>query len=382
MSLCFVSFGIAVSLAELLLRQFSPQYDGHNDLFQPDPQLGWRFIPEQVTSVAWANEASHYVTINESGFRDAPFSRHKPGDKTILCIGDSFVSNLAVRDKQVFTRLMEDELSNTSVLNLGVNGYGQTQALLLLQQQLDLHQTDLVVMFIYLRNDYTDNVNSSWIYPRPITTQTPPDRFEILPPNNTHSPQGSRWHSLTRSHVLSLINHTVNDLVHRWEAEPNGFRPTETTPPELYLCSNEPWEGVDQLQATMQHLLLKIRELCQLRKIPVLFVIAPTLYQVDDQSWASLLGHYGEDELKYDRTLPNTKLLEFATQHGIKMLDLLPELRRSSQTGTSLYHRREQHWTPAGNAVVADFLVRFLQSEAWPSTKPSFSIDSQAPEIE
>ncbi len=376
--LCYTSVGLALLIAEVLLRQFHPQYDGHNDLFEPDPRLGWRFVPGQSTSVAWAREASHYVAINESGFRDAGFTRN--AGKTILCFGDSFVSNLAVQDEEVFTRLMEQDLTDTRVLNLGVNGYGQTQEALLMQEQLDRFEADLAIVVIYLRNDFTDNVNSSWIYPRPITTETTQDEFVIAAPDPANRKTSSIWHSLTRSHVLSLANHTINDLAYRWESDSSGFRPSERTPPELYLCAQDPWEGTEHLHAAMQHLLLSINEECQNRDVPLLFVLAPTMFQVNAQLWSQMLAHYGEDSSDYSPSLPNQKLLQFASTHQLQMLDLLPSLRQASEAGDRLYHHKEQHWNPRGNAFVAEQITLYLRSRGWPNNLQTDSRVNAAPE--
>lgn len=371
--LCHLSIGIGFLIAEAFLRFFHPQYDGHNDLFEPDPTLGWRFIPYQSTSVAWAHEASHYVSINESGFRDAPFTRGTEKAKTILCFGDSFVSNLAVPDEAVFTRLVEQRLSDTRVLNLGVNGYGQTQELLLMREQLDRFEADLVVLVIYLRNDFTDNVNSSWIYPRPTTVPTTAESFEIVSPDPTKPAEPSIWQLLTRSHVLSLANHSINHFAYRWESDPSGYRPTESTPPELYLCAQNPWEGTDRLHAAMEHLLLLMKEECQSRQIPLLFVLAPTIFQVDATMWTAMLEHYAETPTHYTASLPNQKLLKFASTHQLQMLDLLPALKAAHEQGEALYHEHEQHWNTRGNAIVARELAAYLRTTGWPENFPSVS---------
>ena len=36
-------------LAEILLRLLLPQYQGHDDFYEPDPELGWRFRPKSVS---------------------------------------------------------------------------------------------------------------------------------------------------------------------------------------------------------------------------------------------------------------------------------------------------------------------------------------------
>ena len=143
--------------AELCLRLLAPQHRPRPGRFQPHAQLGWAFAPDRRTPFTFPGIASHPVTTNSDGFRDAPFDGDALESRRIAVLGDSFVANLAVRDEEVFTELMERELRGVSVMNLGVNGYGQTQEYLLLPSVLRRFVPDLVVVVIYLRKDLTDN---------------------------------------------------------------------------------------------------------------------------------------------------------------------------------------------------------------------------------
>lgn len=360
------SLAIAFALAEGLLRLVRPQYDGHNDLFKPDAKLGWRFVPEQRTSIAYYGEANHYVHINEAGFRDASFTRTNRLERVILCLGDSFVSNLSVPDGDVFTRLLENRLTNTAVLNLGVNGYGQTQEYLLLQEQLAEIHPDLILLIIYLRNDFTDNLNSNWIYPRPVTRLDDSGQFTQIPAPSIASRSKPLYHRLRSLHVISLFNHVVNDWSYRIEAGEGGYRPTDYTPPEFYLCANEEWEGTDRLFTTMEHLLLNIHNLGKEAGIPVLFALAPSLFQADPSAWSALCHEYDEDPSDYQANLPNQRLLAFAKREGVPMIDLLPDLQAAHRDGQSPYHHRDQHWNVWGNRIVADRLASELNKSSSP----------------
>ena len=369
-----VAILIAVIVAEALLRTFQPQYNGHNDLFEPDIALGWRFVPGSKAPISWSGEASHYATINEDGFRDLPFSRQASQEKTILCFGDSFVSNLTVKDSDVFTRHMEALLPNTSVLNLGVNGYGQTQEFLLMREQFELHDCDLAIVVLYLRNDFTDNINTSWIYPRPVISREATTTLEILPPQQRARLKASPLDSLRRLHVVSLVNHTINDLVYRYEAGADGHRPSDLTPPEFYLCARTPWEGTEQLVQSMKLLLLEMQLLAASNGIPILYVIAPSMYQVDEPLWLAMIDDYGENAHAYQADLPNKLLMDFATEYKLAMIDLLPALSAATKSGNKLYHPREQHWNAAGNEQVAKILSAYLTEKGW-TTDEALSLE-------
>ena len=369
--LLVTSLFIAFGLAEGLLRLISPQYDGHNDLFTPDAKLGWRFVPNQRTSIAYYGEANHYVHINEAGFRDASFNRTNHHEHVILCLGDSFVSNLSVPDSDVFTRLLEQRLPDTAVLNLGVNGYGQTQEALLMEEQLAKIQPDLILLVIYLRNDFTDNMNSNWIYPRPMTRREVSGQFTLIPAPPLESRSKPGYHRLRSLHVVSLFNHVINDWTYRARAGEGGYRPTDYTPPEFYLCATQEWQGTDRLFAVMEHLLLTIHKLGKKANVPVIFVLAPSLFQADPSAWNALLREYGEDGANYRASLPNDKLRAFAGREGLPLIDLLPELQAAHQDGQSLYHRRDQHWNVLGNQIVADRLAAEINKLGFPENPAS-----------
>ena len=369
-----VAVMIALFAAEGLLRTYQPQYDGHNDLFEPDTALGWRFVPDSRAPISWSGEASHYVTINETGFRDLSFARQTSQSKSILCFGDSFVSNLTVKDGEVFTQAMEEQLPDTSVLNLGVNGYGQTQEFLLMKEQFEVRDCDLAIVVLYLRNDFTDNINASWIYPRPVVAREAASTVKILPPQTKTRPQPGPLDSLRRLHVLSLVNHGINDLIYRYEAGANGHRPSDVTPPEFYLCARSPWVGTEQLVQVMKQLLLEMQLLSATKGIPLLFVLAPSMYQVDEQLWQAMLADYGEAPVNYQADLPNQQLMTFAADYKLAMIDLLPPLKEFTQNGSKLYHPREQHWNAEGNKRVADILSTTLIEMGWTSDQV-FSLD-------
>jgi hypothetical protein len=108
---------------------------------------------------------------------------------------------------------------------------------------------------------------------------------------------------------------------------------------------------------------LTIDELAAERGIPSVFVLAPSHVQVDDGLWSEALRRYGETEANYSRSMPNDRLMAFAANHRLRMVDLLPTLMSANRGGKTLYHRREQHWNREGNRVVAEVLSEYLRAE-------------------
>ncbi|MBL4706580.1 MAG: FeoB-associated Cys-rich membrane protein [Flavobacteriales bacterium] len=171
----FVSIFIALFIAEVMVRYFYPQKMDIKTIFQRDEHLGWRFFPNKESLISYAELGPHIIKTNSDGFRDKEFDLTK---KKILVMGDSYVSNIGVDDDHVFTSLIEQNLPNTEVMNFGVNGYSPLQSYKLLEKWIAKTDAEHVLFFLYLRNDYTDNVESSWLLPRP-TASLNSDRTDI-----------------------------------------------------------------------------------------------------------------------------------------------------------------------------------------------------------
>ena len=55
--------GIYSIMAEVLLRLFYPQINQHDQMFEYEPLLGWRFTPNKTGSIVYPGEARHYKQI-------------------------------------------------------------------------------------------------------------------------------------------------------------------------------------------------------------------------------------------------------------------------------------------------------------------------------
>jgi hypothetical protein len=70
-----------------------------------------------------------------------------------------------------------------------------------------------------------------------------------------------------------------------------------------------------------------------------------------------------EEPENYKRSLPNNKLMQFAENNNLLMIDLLPILQSKSNNEKPCYNRTEQHWNAEGNRVVAHTLMDYLKAE-------------------
>ena len=360
-----------VSLLEIFVRLFFPLVQEHDRMFEYDELLGWRFIPNKRGAIIYPGEARHYVKTNSLGFRDDQPPPDNENIRKILVFGDSFVSNISVGDNEVFTEVMEENLQNTSVLNMGVNGYGQVQQYLLLNKLFEELNPDLVIFIIYIRNDLTENTGGFWLYPQPYSRPSAKwdeetSTLQFFPPPPVEPKDqltGSFLHFYRRIQLYQFLHQRLHRLLHKIKVE-DPYSPSVYTPPELYLCRKTLPEDVVPMYSLTEQLLLKMDRFGRERNVPVFFVIAPSILQVEDGLWDSILKEFGANEEDFDRSLPNQRFVEFASRNDLKMFDLLPALRMASQKGEKVYHPKEQHWTKTGNHVVAHALLELIRLDS------------------
>lgn len=116
--------------------------------FQLDEQLLFRFLPEP----------SH--SINKLGFHDQNFVAKSGDKKRFIVIGDSFPAGLFVAPEETFPKRLEVLLPDTEALNLGVQGYGPDQELLILRRYGKALKPDVVVWSLFPSNDYNDLIKN------------------------------------------------------------------------------------------------------------------------------------------------------------------------------------------------------------------------------
>ncbi len=362
--LILVSTSITLLLCELLIRLFMPQISDHDAMFEPSVDLGWQWIPNHEGTIVNSEGSSHLVTTNSAGFRDGPLPSADDETFTIMVLGDSFVSNISVETEAVFTERMESSLDSISVLNFGVNGYGQVQEYLVMDQWIDRIKPNLVVVMIYLRNDFQDNFGlESWIsYPRP-TASFIDNEIIMSPisqePNISEIGRG-KWYD--QFHLIHFIKNRYRNIKNKMSEDgASGY--LSYASPEAYLCKKPLPSSSEEMFVVLEQLLLKIEERSQASNVPVVFALAPTIVQIEDPLWNELSTNYPLEDGAYVRQYPNKLLLDFAAENQLTMLDLFKPLYQANKKEAPIYDPLQQHWTAYGNQIVAEELVQFLKQK-------------------
>ncbi|MBI1783644.1 tetratricopeptide repeat protein, partial [Candidatus Sumerlaeota bacterium] len=117
-----------------------------------DAELGWKNIPNLSQTIADGNPP---VTTNGAGIRsNAEIPREKSSAETrrLLVIGGDYAFGLGVADGEHWTALLQAEMKDSEVINLGVPEYGLDQALLLFMRDADLYSADVLIVPITLED--------------------------------------------------------------------------------------------------------------------------------------------------------------------------------------------------------------------------------------
>jgi hypothetical protein len=95
---------------------------------------------------------------------DQDYAYDKPADTIrIVSLGDSFTIGYEVHEEESFSRVLEQGLGKAGVkaevLNCGVSGYSNAEALLYLERELLKYDPDIVVLSFFV-NDLVDNART------------------------------------------------------------------------------------------------------------------------------------------------------------------------------------------------------------------------------
>ena len=348
---------------EVGFRFFYPTITQHNDMFRYDELLGWTFVPSKKGLIVYsADNKRLYIETNASGFRDDAFDLENEKLSRLMVMGDSFVSNVSVNHKDVFTEVMERRMKNVSVMNLGVNGYGQVQEYLLLDSMIEKFNPQIIMVQVYIRNDFHENsIRFEWLskLERPHARLSEDQSEVVITKPDLLQPKKTKINIIDNSHFLTFLRRRIENLTFK---NSNLTENPQNMPPEFDLCKKESSELINEAYRVTEIMLLKIYKLCQKRNIPVFFVVAPSFLQVDSDLWKTTLLKYDKNPDHYDLELPNKRLGSFARKNKLPLIDLLPRLKTEKINGRDTYNLHEQHWNKYGNEVVADEIVNRLHS--------------------
>jgi hypothetical protein len=349
-ALLAVAFSWAV--AESFYRwRFPPSFVGDPTL-EPDPTLGWNSVPPL-----------RELALNGDG------------GPAVIYMGDSFTQAALWPDEA--QRLLREDALRTTGFNLGVSGYGTTQAMMKLRQHITAIAPRAVVLLFFAWNDLRDNYPYPEIYYGPQRTSRP----YLLPSDRGWSPSSVRWASLVetalpRSEVYLRLFHRatlgLNALiVGRWPDLPArlGWRarlyyeqPASWQP--FYRAADANTAYVQGAYATTREALRQIREITTHANASFVVIGIDNAFTVDADSAEDFLRPHPD----LDPSLPMQLMARILREEGITFIDAQPELASlGRRLGRDVYSGPRGglagHLGPEGDQLIGQIAARWLTSE-------------------
>jgi hypothetical protein len=350
---------LTLLVLELGLRLFMPQ-----QLIVTRPDV---FVPAE-NGIGHRHQAN-LDTIMNTGERNARLITNADGQRIganpplnpqyrILALGDSFLAALQVDYEASFAGLLETQLSaaagaTVEIVNTGVNGY-QPDHYLIMARQMLAHDPnfDLVAVFVYTGNDVIGSRVA--VYP-PLAPRTV---YPLRIPT-----------ALTRQEIVNAVLYPLNDFLeansHLYVFAKDRARTLLARQGLIYY--NFPnsllrTTADDPMWDVTVTILQDIATTAQLANIPTVFIIVPSMFEVDPSQVTFAEDGFGVKPSDFDWDQARTILTTRLTAQGLTVLDLTPPLRAAlaATPTTPLYGRVDIHLAPTGHQVTAAYLTPLL----------------------
>src|SRR5262249_22470297 len=124
-------FAAAIVASEWVARLLCPDYLVQTrGIHVFSPAYGWSGRPGAAAAMGEGR-----VTLNRLGYRGRELPPRRSGGATrVVVLGDSIAFGYGVSDEQTFTHLLDARDNGIDAANLGVEGFGPGQELLVLQR--------------------------------------------------------------------------------------------------------------------------------------------------------------------------------------------------------------------------------------------------------
>jgi hypothetical protein len=296
--------------------------------------------------------------LNPDGFNDDPFQEEKPpGIRRIIAIGDSFLVGLVPRERN-FIDIMERRIQSdlpVEIYNMGINHTHPGQYLSVLVNEGLRWNPDVILIGLFVGNDIKVNApeNSFW-YRRSIRTITIPRRIlalssELAQRQNKNVPLGWAFGD------PGYLDDPEKEFPTFSEA-----KYLKKQRKHLKLAHRQPrWETEKRWRGTLENL-AGIHEVAKERGVPMLLVIMPDEFQVNESVRNKVFERFQLQPEDYDVALPQKRLVAFAKSRKIAVVDLLEPLREADKV-QRCYHLQDGHWNSRGNAIAAEAILPVLR---------------------
>jgi hypothetical protein len=303
------------------------------------------------------------VRLNGLGGRGGDVGPKTPGERRLLCLGDSMVFGHGVAEEEALPAVLEDLLraagGAVAVGNAGVPSFGPVQHERVLARWREPFAPDAVLLFVYIGNDFEDNLAARRSVVDGFFMPTPVADF-------VRSSWRARLalHSYTAMTVEQFLIHRHLPLALPIPHEAAGrelLAAAAALPPtpELRFAGlfMDAVEETPPLRAAMDAMVEACaRVAAAAAPARTAAVILPTAWHVLPGVYAAELERTGRAGGGFAAGTCQTRLVERLGARGVRAVDLTVPLRERADV-ESLFIPGDRHFSPAGHRFAARFLL-------------------------
>lgn len=276
------------------------------------------------------------------------------GDSFAVCdydLGKNYHNYLAVALKNA-------GYNHIQIVNAGMPATGPGYYWHILEKYGDAWKPDLVLLGFFEGNDFEE---VDFMVNRGPFIREPQDPWQ-------------RWPGYLRFNnfwlykvVKAKFTLTVEKIIKSNEKKEEARRATFSNMAFLHIENKRVWifrkdkkAAFDELWQKNSSLMLKFKEWCTQRQIPLVIAIFPSQFQVDAKLRQEIYQayHLAADDL--DLSYPNRLLSDYCREHGILCLDMLGAFQQQGASRT-LYRLHDTHWNEAGNRLAGSLIFDYLK---------------------
>jgi len=355
LKLLTVLFGslLAIVVVESSIRLF--HLYSEDRLIAHHPHYGVMNIPG---ASGWfvKGDVRQHVSINSLGLRDHQYDQKQLLNKTILLLGDSFISAFQVPLHETCQAVTERILAETvnepiEILPGACNGWGTKNQLEYMEREGLAHNPVMVVLALFPDNDLMDN-----LAPDPLPFPWPPETkrtFTLLTPGYVRTLLGSN------PHVRSILRN--NDTLFRF-LHPALYRAEHAVTRGLFhIYSRSPSRIKNRMWKKLSFYLRAMIRSAEETGAQFAVMIVPGTFAFNPANMEQLCRKQPMLEGAHlDPLAPRIELEDSLVAMGIRWIDLLPEFKRVGTNTNDLFYPREGHWNEKGNRIAAQCLAELI----------------------
>lgn len=308
---------------------------------------------------------------NDQGLRNRAISIPKPaGTIRILVLGDSMVFGWGVYDDLTFVHKTETALraqfptKSIEIINAGIPATGVGNSYLFVKHWIDVISPDIIISELYPYTDVaTDSRESIWTkidadgLPLEIkTSNITADEYGMLTPKILPSPYNISF--FRSSHLFLALYQLLVPSVRSPVTLPIGKVLLAVC---LYKPERKECAEVLNAKEKVKQLITAMDTIAKERGIRFYALYIPAEFSVSNHITHGKYGGLESIVLPWEKDKIYNDFLEYFQNSGISLIDLKPLFL--SHTSEQLFFALDDHWNPAGHALVAQTVTEILKKD-------------------